>query len=152
MVKEDRSHWVAVAPEHAGVGKTKDDDLPTVTPAQSAYQIFQRKNSKSIKQSLVHSGEPHDLAHLTKAISKTWKGLSNEEREEYETEANKDRFRFMSESHRRDVAVTLQKERLRRERNELIVTETEHGGRSTRRARRKELKKAAKAEKKAKKK
>ena len=146
MVKEDRSGWVAVAPDHAG----KEDDLPKVTPYQSAYQIFQRKNSKLIKQSLIDRGEPHDLAHLTKAISKTWKGMSADERDEYESEANKDRFRFMSESHKRDVAVTKRKEQLRRERDEIFVSQGD--GRSTRRSRKKEMKKAAKAEKKSKKK
>jgi SWI/SNF-related matrix-associated actin-dependent regulator of chromatin subfamily A member 5 len=146
MVKEDRSGWVAVAPEHT----RKEDDLPKVTPAQTAYQSFKRKNSKQIKQSLKQRGEPHDLPGLTKAISKSWKSLSEEDREEYESEAAKDRFRFMSESHKRDVAVTLRKEQLRKQRDEIIITEG--NGHSTRRARRKELKKAAKAEKKPKKK
>jgi SWI/SNF-related matrix-associated actin-dependent regulator of chromatin subfamily A member 5 len=146
MVKEDRSGWVAVAPEHSG----KTDDLPKVTPAQTAYQIFQRKRSKQIKQTLIDNGEPHDLSSFSKAVSRTWKALSEEERQDFDDEAAKDHFRFMSESHRRDVAVALRKEQLRKERNEIIFTEGE--GHSTRRARRKELKKAAKAGKKSKKK
>ncbi len=146
MVKEDRSGWVAVAPEHAG----KEDDLPKVTPAQTAYQIFQREKSKLIKQSLIQSGEAHDLPNLTKAISKSWKSLSDDARSEYENKAATDHFRFMSESHKRDVAVAKRKEQLRKERNEIIFTEGD--GHTTRRARRKELKKAAKAEKKSKKK
>jgi len=146
MVKEDRSGWVAVAPENSG----KQDDLPKVTPSQTAYQYFQRKNSQLIKQSLISRGEAHDLPNLTKAISKSWKGLSDDERGEYEEIAKNDHFRFMKESHIRDVAVLNRKEQLRKERDEIIYTEG--NGRSTRRARKKELKKAARAGKKSKKK
>ncbi len=146
MPKEDRSDWVAVAPEHS----SKTDDLPEVVPAKTAYQIYQRKNSQSIKQDLISRGEPADLANLTKAISQSWKSLSEEDRKVYETEAADDRFRFMRESHMRDVAVMKRQEELRRQRDEIIITAGE--GRSTRGARRSEMKKAAKAEKKAKKK
>ncbi len=146
MPKEDRSDWVAVAPEHSNTA----DDLPEVKPAKTAYQSYQRKNSQSIKQDLLSRGEPADLANLTKAISRSWKNLSDEDREVYEAEAAADNFRFMRESHLRDVAAMNRQEELRRQRDEIIITAGE--GRSTRGARRSEMKKAAKAEKKAKKK
>jgi SWI/SNF-related matrix-associated actin-dependent regulator of chromatin subfamily A member 5 len=145
MVKEDRSGWVAVAPEHAG----KQDDLPKVTLALTAYQYFQRKNSQQIKQSLISCGEAHDLPNFTKAVSKTWKALSDEDRREYLDLATSDNFRFNKESHMRDIAVMKRKEQLRKDRDEIIITEG--NGRSTRRARKKELKKAAKSGKKLKK-
>jgi SWI/SNF-related matrix-associated actin-dependent regulator of chromatin subfamily A member 5 len=147
MVKENRSGWVAVAPEHSG---KDDDDLPKVTPAQTAYQYFQRKNSHKIKEVLISRGEMHDLPNLTKAISKAWQNLSSEERKEYEDLARDDHFRFMKESHLRDVAVMKRKEQRRKERDEIIITEGD--GPSTRRSRKKELKKAAKAEKRSEKK
>lgn len=146
MVKEDRSNWVAVAPEHAG----KKDDLPPVKEAKTAYQFFQRSNSQLIKQGLIDRGEPHDLPNLTKAISNAWKTLSDEDRREYTDLASADYFRFQKESHMRDVAVMKRKEQLRKEREEIIITEG--GERSTRGVRKREIKKAAKAEKKAKKK
>lgn len=146
MVKEDRSGWVAVAPEHAG----KKDDLPPVKEAKTAYQFFQKSNSQLIKQGLIDRGEPHDLPNLTKAISNAWKSLSDEDRREYTDLASADYFRFQKESHMRDVAVMKRKEQLRKERDEIIITEG--GERSTRGARKREIKKAAKAEKKAKKK
>lgn len=144
MVKENRSDWVAVAPEHSA---KDDDDLPKVTPAQTAYQYFQRKNSQQIKESLISRGEMHDLPNLTKAISKAWQSLSAEDKKEYEDVARDDQFRFMRESHLRDMAVLKRKEQLRKDRDEIIVTEG--NGPSTRRSRKKELKKAAKAEKRA---
>jgi len=146
MPKEDRSQWVAVAPEQTN----DNDDLPKVTSAQTAYQIYQKKNSQAIKQDLAYRGEASDLPNLTKAISKSWRNLSEEGRKEYEDEAATDRFRFMKESHMRDVAVMKKQEQLRKERDEIILTGGD--GRSTRGARQKEMKKAARAEKKANKK
>jgi SWI/SNF-related matrix-associated actin-dependent regulator of chromatin subfamily A member 5 len=69
--------------------------------------------------------------------------LPPDDKYEYEEEARADRFRFNRESHLRDIAVSEQKERLRRERNEIIVMEGE--GRGTRGARKRELRRAEKA-------
>ena len=142
MVKEDRSGWVAVAPEFSNI----QDDLPAVTAAQSAYQIFSKENAKDIKAQLAAKGEATDLANLSKAISQRWQTLPPNERYHYEREAGNDRIRFMKESHLRDKAVMERKERLRREREEIIVIEGNE--RRTRGARKKELKKAERAEKK----
>ena len=142
MVKEDRSGWVAVAPEFSNT----QDDLPSVTPAQTAYQLFNRENSKIIKAELAARGEANDLAHLSKAISQRWQNLRPDERYRYEREAGNDKLRFMKESHLRDKAVLERKERLRQEREEIIVIEGNE--RRTRGARKKEMKKAERAEKK----
>ncbi len=142
MVKEDRSDWVAVAPEFSNT----QDDLPTVTPAQSAYQIFSRENSKLIKSQLAAQGEPDDLPSVSRAISQRWKDLPPNERYRYERDAGNDKLRFMRESHLRDRAVSERKEQLRREREEIIVIEGNE--RRTRGARKKEIKKAERAAKK----
>jgi len=141
MVKEDRSDWVAVAPEHA-----KSDNLPVVRPAQTAYQYFQKANWDHIKQQQSQRGEPTDLAHLTKLVSTTWREMSQDERQIYEDKAAEDHERFTKESILRDNAFRDRQERLRQEREELVFTEGD--GHTTRRARKKELKKAAKIEKK----
>jgi len=142
MSKEDRSGWVAVAPEFSNT----QDDLPTVTPAQSAYQLFSRENSKAIKDSLIARGESGDLASLSKGISQRWHGLAPNERYSYESKAGQDKLRFMKESHLRDRAVMERKERLRKEREEIIVYEG--NGRSTRGSRKREMKKTEREEKK----
>ena len=142
MVKEDRSHWVAVAPEFSNT----QDDLPAVTPCQTAYQIFSRENSKSIKADLVAQGEPSDLAHLSKALSQKWANLRPDEKYRYEREAGADKLRFMKESHLRDKAVAERKEQLRREREEILVIDDSMG--RTRGARKKESRRADRAEKK----
>lgn len=142
MVKEDRSNWVAVGPDHVG----NTDELPAVKPAHTAYQYFQKSNWDRIKQLQVQRGEPTDLAHLTKLLSSTWKEMSQDERQMYEDQAAKDQDRFMKESHLRDVAFRERQERLRQDREQLVFLDGD--GHATRRARRKELKKAAKAEKK----
>jgi len=144
MVKENRSDWVAVEPEFTNT--TADDDLPTVKPASTAYQIHQRKNSKRIRNQLVQKGLPTNLAHLTKAISQAFKNLPPVERSVYDDEATNDRFRFNRESHLRDVAVERKKDNARRERDEILVFEGD--GRNTRGARKKELKKKDRVEKK----
>lgn len=144
MVKEDRSNWVAVAPEFSN--NSHEDDLPPVTPAQSAYQIFNKENSKTIKAELLARGEPTDLASLSKAISSRWQNLPPSERYRYDKDAGNDRLRFMKESHLRDKAVMERKERLRRERDEIIIIEGNE--RRTRGARKKDIRKAERAEKK----
>lgn len=142
MVKEDRSHWVAVAPEFSNT----QDDLPAVTPCQSAYQIFSRENAKLIKAELAARSEPTDLAHLSKATSQKWAELRPDEKYRYESKATNDKMRFMRESHQRDKAVAERKERLRREREEILVIDDTMG--RTRGARKRETKKAQRAEKK----
>ena len=142
MVKEDRSGWVAVAPEFSNA----PDDLPPVTPSQSAYQIFSKENSKIIKAELAAKGEPNDMANISKAVSQRWHTLPPHLKYRYEKEAGTDRLRYMKESHMRDKAVLQLKEQRRRERDEIIVIEGNE--RRTRRARKKEMKKSQRAEKK----
>jgi len=149
----NRSDWVAVAPEYANSNSNgqdrlaseianDDEDLPIVTAASTAYQFFQRENTGRLREQLLARGEAADLAHLTKATSQAWKDLTESDRAYYEDLANRDQIRFRQESHLRDVAVLERREKLRKERDELILTED--GRRSTRGSHSRDKKRAAK--------
>ena len=139
--KENRSDWVAVQPEFAAAS----DAPPPIKPASSAYQYFQRENASAIHSELAASGGPSDVAAMGKEVSARWKALTPEQRKKYEDLAEKDKIRFRSESHKRDVEVMEQKERLRKERETLILHDEGDGtGRTTRKGRDKAAKKARK--------
>jgi len=153
----NRSDWVAVAAEYTNgdiqgqnrsePANTKDDEnLPTVTAATSAYHFFQRSNAGRIREQLIARGETADIAHLTKATSQAWKDLNESDRLYYEGLAEKDEIRYRQESHLRDIAVLERQEKLRRDRDQLILSSD--GRRTTRRS---HLRDKRKAEKKARK-
>lgn len=151
--KEDRSHWVAVQPESKAA---TDNAPPPIKPARSAYQFFQKENSSSIHQELNNSsasgsGSAVDVGTLGREVSSRWQSLPSAERRKYEELAEKDKFRFLSESHKRDVEALERKERLQKERETLILEDDgddddyQGGGRrATRRTRRKRERKAEK--------
>ena len=116
MVKEDRSDWVAVAPEHATT-----TEPAAIKPAASAYQFFQREHSSSIHRELSSSGKSTDVGALGREVSSRWQGLSPVERKKYEDLAIQDKQRFLAESHKRDVEAMQRKERLQKERETLIL-------------------------------
>ena len=131
---------------------SKNSDI-VIKPATTAYQFFQREHASKIQAELSAAGSSTDVGALGRAVSSRWQGLSPTERAKYEEMAERDKVRYLSESHKRDVEVMEQKERLRKERETLILEEGE-GGRTTRRSRKKEQrkleKKRLKKEKKAK--
>lgn len=137
MVKEDRSDWVAVAPEHATT-----TEPAAIKPAASAYQFFQREHSSSIHRELSTSGKSTDVGALGREVSSRWQGLSPIERKKYEDLAIQDKQRFLAESHKRDVEAMQRKERLQKERETLILDDQGEG--RTRRSRQKEQKKVEK--------
>mmetsp|Transcript_5226 Transcript_5226/g.9331 ORF Transcript_5226/g.9331 Transcript_5226/m.9331 type:complete len:962 (-) Transcript_5226:1639-4524(-) len=141
--KEDRSDWVAVQPEFSS---TTDGGLgpPPIKPAKSAYQFFQKENSSTIHHELSASGTPADVGALGREVSSRWQSLSPSERQKYEEMAVKEKHRFLSESHKRDVEALDRKERLRKERETLILDDQGegYGGRTTRKSRQKGQRKA----------
>jgi SWI/SNF-related matrix-associated actin-dependent regulator of chromatin subfamily A member 5 len=136
--KEDRSDWVAVAPEFSSTSTT-------ISPASTAYQFFQRQNTASIRSALLGSSGTVDVGTLTKEVSSRWKALSDVERKPYEELAQEDMIRFRSESHARDVEVMERKERLQRERETLVI---EGEGGRTRKERRRAEKRSSNKKKK----
>ena len=139
MVKEDRSDCVAVQPEFSEVGG--GGDPPPIKPAKSAYQYFQKENASAIHTELSASGASTDVGALGRAVSSRWHALTPDERRKYEEMAEKDKYRFLSESHKRDVEAIERKERLRKERDTLILDD-QGDGRATRRSRQKGQRKA----------
>jgi len=146
MVKEDRSDWVAVQPEFGGGDGNSGLGPPPIKPAKSAYQFFQKENASSIHHELSTSGLSTDVGALGKEVSSRWQKLSSPDRKKYEDMATADKNRYLSESHKRDVEVAEEKERLRKERDTLILDDQgeEYGGRATRRSRQKGQRKAEK--------
>lgn len=149
MVKKDRSDWVAVQPES---NAATDNAPPPIKAAKSAYQFFQKENSSAIQQELhsaaASSGRPVDVGSLGREVSLRWQNLPPSERRKYDELAEKDKQRFLSESHKRDAEALERKERLRKQRETLILDDDDgndqEGGRATRRARRKRERKAEK--------
>ena len=143
--KENRSGWVAVQPEFSSgsVGSR-----PPVKPAKSAYQFFQKKNGSSIHGELSSSGAPCDVGALGREVSSRWQALPPAEKCAYEEMAERDRMRYASESRERDAEALERTDRLRRERETLILDDVDGegggqgGGRATRRARMKKQRKA----------
>lgn len=108
MVKEDRSDWVAVAPDATASHEDK------IAPPTSAYTYFQRLNSSKIKDRLFPDGKVN-VGDLTKEVSAQWKALSAEQRKQYEDLAEEDLQRFQRESEARDAAVLERRQRSQQE-------------------------------------
>ena len=148
--KEDRSDWVAVAPEFQ---KDASNEIKKVV---TAYQFFQKDVSAVVKQELLEEFGSFDIAKHGKAVRDKWKALSDEERERYQQMQRQDQFRFAQESHAADVAAIQRRERLQQERASLPLLEededAEYGVRTTRRKLEKtQRRKARKQEREAKK-
>jgi len=127
--KEDRSGWVAVEPEFQR-GDGDDDDGATtmkIAKARSAYQFFQKDASKEIKSEGDNDGTAFDLGEYSRRVRKRWEELGTEERARYERLAAQDKARFARESHLADVAALERRERLQKERYELLLDDDEIG-------------------------
>lgn len=119
MPKEDRSDWVAVAPE-AGASSSKEIRKPL-----TAYQFFQKNCGSEIKQDL---DGPFDVATFTKACHARWKELGDDEKAPFLQMAEQDMVRFHQESHDADVAALQRQERLQKERESLLLCDTDEDG------------------------
>lgn len=140
MVKEDRSDWVAVAPDSSAGGAVP----PPIKHAKSAYAFFQKENASKIAQELSTAGSTTDVGALGKEVSSRWQNLSSTEKKKYEDMAIQDKNRFLAESHKRDVEVMEQRQKLLKERDTLILDDQGegYGGRTTRKSRQKGQRKA----------
>ena len=131
--KEDRSDWVAVAPEFPKDAAASHEIKKAVT----AYQLFQKDVSATVNRELVEEYGSFDIAKHGKAVREKWNALSEEEKERYRELQRQDQFRFAQESHSADVAALQRRERLQQERAALTLLEededAEYGVRTTRR-------------------
>ncbi len=128
MPKEDRSDWVAVAPEFASAGSE-----PKIKAAVSAFTFFQRDASDQVKAEYMATHEKFQVGEFSKLLREKWNELDEDKKEHYENLARRDRMRFASESHAADVAAMERRERLRKEREMLLLNDEEGPQRSTRR-------------------
>ena len=139
MVKEDRSNWVAVAPEFSS-GKSQ------IRPAASAYMFFQKDITDVVREELKASEGTFDVGQFSRAVRDRWAALDPVDKARYEDLARSDADRFARESHEADVAAMERQHQLQQERDQLILDDEFGDRRSTRGARKKEQKKKAKKE------
>jgi SWI/SNF-related matrix-associated actin-dependent regulator of chromatin subfamily A member 5 len=137
MPKEDRSDWVAVAPEFSSVGDK-------IRPVTTAYQFFQRDVSEEVKAEL---GKGFKVFEFGKAVKEKYDLLDEDKRSYYEDLSYKDRMRFNQESHAADVAALKRRERLQQERGALLLDDEGGTKRSTRGGRAKKERKKERKEK-----
>jgi SWI/SNF-related matrix-associated actin-dependent regulator of chromatin subfamily A member 5 len=125
MPKEDRSDWVAVAPEFSQDGSLSQE-IKRVT---TAYQYFQKEVSAVVKEEIVQQHGAFDIAKHGRAVRDRWNTLSKEQQEPYLELQRTDQMRFNQESHQADVAAMERRERLQRERaNTTLLLDDEHEG------------------------
>jgi SWI/SNF-related matrix-associated actin-dependent regulator of chromatin subfamily A member 5 len=153
MPKEDRSDWVAVAPDASSAPSTTEK----IKPAVSAYTYFQRDATEDVKAELKATFGKVVVAEFSKLVRNRWQELDAERKAHYEDLARDDQARFARESHAADVAAMERKERLRMERETLLLDDeggTKRGtrGRRARKERKRERKERRKQKKQAKRK
>lgn len=139
--KEDRSDWVAVAPQFAAAA-------PEIPKAKTAYQFFQGERGEALKaQVLREHGGTFVLAAYTRLSRQVWNDLTDDERVHFDERAAADSLRYAKASHAADVAALERTQRLQAERDQTLVLE-DHAGpqRTTRRALEKKHRKQAKKE------
>ena len=141
--KEDRSDWVAVAPEFSASAQES-----TIQPAVSAYQFFQKDATEEVKAEYMAKHDKFQVGEFSRALRDKWNSLTEDEREKYEQLAQRDRMRFLSESHAADVAAMERRERLQQERETLLLDDEGGNQRSTRRQFAKKERKRERKEKK----
>jgi hypothetical protein len=153
MVKEDRSDWVAVAPQFDG--SNGDDGISNnIKPAQTAFTFFQKgEMTEQIKAEHIASNNgKFEVGLYSRAMRDRWNALDVTVKEPYESLAQKDMFRFRTESHLADVAAIERRERLQKERETLLLDDEGGDQRGTRGQRtkkeRKEKKRIKKQQKK----
>ena len=113
MPKEDRSDWVAVAPEHTTTSTS--DAIRKVT---STYQFFQKDAAEQIRQEY---GKVSDIAQYGRLVKEKWNALTSEQRDYYEQQHQQDVARFAQESHQADIAALERTQKLQQERETLLL-------------------------------
>jgi SWI/SNF-related matrix-associated actin-dependent regulator of chromatin subfamily A member 5 len=124
MPKEDRSDWVAVAPEFAPVAEK-------IKAAQTAYSFFQRDVTPEVKDEMIAQGG-FEIGKLSRACRDKWNVLDPERKQFYDELARDDQARFAKESHAADVAAIERREKILRERDQVMLDDEGGGIRSTR--------------------
>ena len=153
MSKENRSDWVAVEPQFAAAST----DIPK---ARTAFQFFQKERADELKAAVrAQNNGQFAVALLAKTTHAAWNALDQDERAYFDDLAAQDQMRYRAASHAADVAALERKERLRAEREAIILDDDDDyddnddqmiGGqrqRTTRGAYEKKQKRAAKREK-----
>lgn len=140
--KEDRSGWVAVAPEF-------ETSALKIKPASSAYHYFQKSSGDSIKRDLIAKYGKFEVGRFSRLVRDRWNELEDEDKQEYEDLAARDAVRFASESHAADVVAMERKDKLQQERQCLILDDKGGDKRGTRRQRAKKERRKQRKEKKA---
>lgn len=119
--KEDRSDWVAVAPEFSEAG------AKSIRKASSAYHFFQKDVAEQIKRQMEGN---FDIAVYGRKVQERWQQLSDSDRDHYNNLARQDAARFAQESHQADVEAMRRREQLQKERETLLL-DTEGGDQRT---------------------
>jgi SWI/SNF-related matrix-associated actin-dependent regulator of chromatin subfamily A member 5 len=130
MPKEDRSNWVAVAPQFSQEGSSSES--AQIKPAQSAFTFWQKENTEQVKAEHIASNGKFEVGLFSRAMRDRWNSLDASEKEPYEDLARRDQFRFRSESHQADVAAMERRERLQKERATLLLDDVGGTQRGTR--------------------
>ena len=131
MPKEDRSHWVAVAPQFSQGGESAGGNK--IKPAQSAFAFWQKDNTEQVKAEHIASNNgKFEVGLFSRAMRDKWNGLDESEKAPYEDLAHRDQFRYRSESHQADVAAMERRERLQKERATLLLDDIGGTQRGTR--------------------
>ena len=144
MPKEDRSDWVAVAPQFASKSASAMTDSK-IKPAVSAFQFFQRDVTEEVKAEMTARGGTFEVGLFSRAVRDRWNSLDPDRKSYYEGLAREDQMRFGRESHAADIAAIERRERLQRERDQLLLDDEGGTRRTTRgRMRKKEQKRERK--------
>jgi SNF2-related domain/HMG-box domain/DNA-binding domain len=123
--KEDRSDWVAVAPEFS-TNNQLGSSSTTIRKPSSAYQFFQRDVSAQIKDEITAGGTiPFDIANHGRAVRERWNDLNETDKEHYNEAARNDQARYAQESHVADIAAIQRREQLQRSHNQLVIYDNE---------------------------
>jgi hypothetical protein len=149
MPKEDRSSWVAVAPEFSLDQHGASTDAKKIKPPQSAYAFFQKDMTEQVKaETIANNNGKFEVGLFSRAMRDRWNDLDADAKKPYEEQATRDQYRFRSESHQADVAAIERRERLQRERQTLLLDDRGGTKRSTRGGRAKKERKEKRKEKK----
>jgi hypothetical protein len=144
--KEDRSDWVAVAPEFASAATP---GAPKIKPAVTAFQFYQRDVTEEVKADVIaQNGGKFDVGTFSKAVRDHWNNADPDRRAQYESLARDDQARFAQESHAADIAAIERREKLQRERQTLLLDDEGGDRRSTRGRQKKKERKRERKEKK----
>ena len=127
MSKEDRSDWVAVAPEHTSTANK-------IKQPSSAFQFYMRDEaiSEQVKSEIISQFGKFEVGQFSKTMRDRWNESDPTSRARYEEMAREDLARYNQESHAADVAAIERRERLQKERSTLMLDDVGGDRRSTR--------------------